>query len=175
MPLFNLTDFLASLAPGARLMGLDPGARRIGVALSDVNRRMASPYGTLARLRLKINAEEIKAIIAKERVGGLVIGLPLGMDGTFNPAAQAARDWGHAVAAATSLPTYMQDESSSTADTHEMLIGQMDMGRIRRGAIIDKMAAANILQSALAAFEKAQKKAAELRAASAEIQEKTIP
>src|SRR5579871_1351360 len=97
MPLFNLPEFFSSLAPGARLIGLDPGARRIGIALSDVSRRIASPYETIHRGKLAHNAGEIKAIAEEEGVGGLIIGLPLGEDGKFGPAAQAARDWAHAI------------------------------------------------------------------------------
>jgi putative Holliday junction resolvase len=149
MPLFNLPDLMARLAPNARLIGLDPGARRIGVALSDVNRQLASPYTTVHRARLKHNAAEIRAIADEEGAGGLVIGLPLGEDGKLGPAAQAARDWAHAMSSATGLPATMWDETLTTADLHDMLIGEADMTRERRAAVIDKMAAAKILQMAL--------------------------
>jgi putative Holliday junction resolvase len=149
MPLFNLPDLMARLAPNARLIGLDPGARRIGVALSDVNRQLASPYTTVHRAKLKHNAAEIRAIADEEGAGGLVIGLPLGEDGKLGPAAQAARDWAHAMSSATGLPATMWDETLTTADLHEMLIGEADMTRERRAAVIDKMAAAKILQMAL--------------------------
>jgi putative Holliday junction resolvase len=148
MALFNLTDLEAQLPPQARLLGLDPGAKRIGVALSDVGRRIASPYGTLLRARLKQNAAEVAAIAAKEGVGGLVIGLPLDEEQKFGPRAQAARDWAHAMSAATGLPVALRDESFTTADAHERLIAA-DVSRARRGEIIDKMAAAAILQAAL--------------------------
>jgi putative Holliday junction resolvase len=140
---------MARLAPNARLIGLDPGARRIGVALSDVNRQLASPYTTVHRAKLKHNAAEIRAIADEEGAGGLVIGLPLGEDGKLGPAAQAARDWAHAMSSATGLPATMWDETLTTADLHEMLIGEADMTRERRAAVIDKMAAAKILQMAL--------------------------
>jgi putative holliday junction resolvase len=148
MALFNLTDLEAQLPPQARLLGLDPGAKRIGVALSDVGRRIASPYGTLLRAKLKQNAAEVAAIAAKEGAGGLVIGLPLDEAQKFGPRAQAARDWAHAMSAATGLPVALRDESFTTADTHEHLIAA-DISRARRGEIIDKMAAAAILQAAL--------------------------
>ncbi len=149
MPLFNLPELMARLAPKARLIGLDPGARRIGVALSDVGRQLASPYTTIHRAKLKHNAAEIRAIADEEDAGGLVVGLPLNEDGKLGPAAQAARDWAHAVSSATGLPACMWDETLTTADLHEMLIGEADMTRERRAAVIDKMAAAKILQSAL--------------------------
>jgi putative Holliday junction resolvase len=149
MPLFNLPDLLDRLDRQARLIGLDPGARRIGVALSDVGRRLASPYTTIHRARLKHNAAEIRAIADEEGAGGLIVGLPLGEDGKFGPAAQAARDWAHAISAATGLPAAMWDETLTTADLHDMLIHEADMSRERRAAVIDKMAAARILQLAL--------------------------
>jgi putative Holliday junction resolvase len=148
MKLFNLTEFLNLIPPGARLLGLDPGSKRIGVALSDVNRRIASPYATLTRAKLKQNAAEVAAIAAREGVGGLIIGLPLDEAQKLGPRAQAARDWAHAMAAATHLPAALQDESFSTADTHEHLIAA-GLSRERRDQIIDKMAAAAILQRAL--------------------------
>ena len=152
MALFNLTDLEAQLPPQARLLGLDPGAKRIGVALSDVGRRIASPYGTLLRARLKQNAAEVAAIAAKEGVGGLVIGLPLDEDQKIGPRAQAARDWAHALAAATGLPVTMQDESLTTADAHERMI-EAGVSRERRAELVDKLAAAGILQAALDAMQ----------------------
>ena len=149
MPLFNLRPMLDTLPPGARLIGLDPGARHIGVALSDVGRRLASPYGTLKRGKLAHNAAEIRAIAERENAGGLIVGMPLGEDGELGPAAQAARDWAHALSAAAGLPACMWDETLTTADLHEALIGEADMSRKRRAAVIDKMAAARILQLAL--------------------------
>lgn len=149
MPLFNLQSLLDSLDPDARLLGLDPGARRIGIALSDAGRRIASPYATLHRGRLAHNAAEIRAIAEEERVGGLIVGLPLGEDGKFGPAAQSARDWAHAISAATDLPACMWDETLTTAELHDMLIREADMSRKRRAAVIDRMAAARILQLAL--------------------------
>jgi putative Holliday junction resolvase len=149
MPLINLTDLNNSLPRHARLLGLDPGARRIGIALSDVNRRLASPYSTIHRAKLAHNAAEITAIAQAEGAGGLVIGLPLSDDGMLGPAAQSARDWAHAISQATGLPATLWDETLTTADLHDVLINEADMTRARRAAVIDKMAAAKILQMAL--------------------------
>jgi putative holliday junction resolvase len=148
MALYNLADFWSQLAPNARLIGLDPGAKRIGVALSDVQRHIASPYATLLRVKLKQNAAEIAAIAVREGAGGLVVGLPLDGEQKFGPRAQAARDWAHGLSAATGLPVAMVDESFTTAETHERLI-EAGVSRARRDEIIDKMAAAAILQRAL--------------------------
>jgi putative Holliday junction resolvase len=153
MTLFNLAEFSLRLAPSARLLGLDPGSKRIGVALSDVGRRIASPYTVLTRAKLKQNAAEIAAIIEKEGVGGLVIGLPLDEEQKIGPRAQAARDWAHALAAATGLPVAMQDESLTTAEAHERMI-EAGISRERRAELVDKLAAASILQAALDAMQR---------------------
>ncbi len=144
MPLINLS----ALPPTGRLLGLDPGTRRIGVALSDVERRLASPYGVILRGKLKHNAAEIAAIAAQEGVSALVVGLPLEDDGRTGPAAQAARDWAHALSNATGLPALMQDETLTTADTHEFLLG-LNASRAQRARVVDKLAAARLLQAVL--------------------------
>ena len=148
MALYNLAQLAPMLAPGARLLGLDPGAKRIGVALSDVGLQVASPYATLVRAKMTQNAAEIAAIAQREGAGGLIIGLPLDGEQKLGPRAQAARDWAHGLSAATGLPVAMVDESFTTAETHERLI-EAGMSRARRDEIIDKMAAAAILQRAL--------------------------
>ena len=149
MPVFNMTDLRAGLAPGQRLIGLDPGSRTIGVALSDVSLQLASPYGSLRRGKLAANTAEIMAIARKEGAGGLVVGLPLSMDGTAGPAAQAARDWTHALSAATHLPAALWDERLSSSAMNRFLIEQADISRRRRAEVVDRMAAAYMLQGAL--------------------------
>ncbi len=147
MKLFNLATLLAGLPDGVRLLGIDPGARRIGIALSDVGRRIASPYGVIARGKMKDNVAAIMAIAVREGVGGLVIGWPVDEAG-LGPAAQAVRDWAHALSAATGLPAALQDESLTTADAHEAMIAA-DVSRARRARLVDQVAAAAILQAAL--------------------------
>jgi putative holliday junction resolvase len=149
MPLFNLRDLRTSLARDRRLIGLDPGSRTIGVALSDVGLSLASPYGSLKRGKLRDSAAEVVAIARKEGAGGLVVGLPLSMDGTVGPAAQAARDWALAVSEATGLPTAMYDERLSSAAVNRFLIDQADLSRRKRAEAVDRMAAAWMLQAAL--------------------------
>jgi putative Holliday junction resolvase len=148
MALFNLKEFVSAMPPGARLIGLDPGARRIGVALSDVNRRIASPYTTLLRGKLRHNAAEILAIAEAEGALGLIIGIPLGPDQDYGPAAQAARDWAHALTSATGLPGAMHDESLTTSTVQATMI-EANFSRARRAAMVDRLAAAQILQEAL--------------------------
>jgi putative Holliday junction resolvase len=149
MALFNLTDLRAALPRGQRLIGLDPGAKQIGVALSDVSLMLASPYGALKRGKLAANAAEVLAIARKEGAGGLVVGLPLGMDGSFGPAAQAAKDWTLALSAATGLPAALWDERLSSAAVNRMLVGEADLSRAKRAAVVDRAAAAWMLQAAL--------------------------
>jgi putative Holliday junction resolvase len=149
MPLFNMTELRSRLARGQRLIGLDPGTRVIGVALSDTLLMLASPYGSVRRGKLAANAAEISAIARKEGAGGLVIGFPLQMDGSAGPTAQAARDWAHAVSQATGLPAALWDERLSSAAVNRLLIDEADMTRKRRGEVVDRMAAAYTLQGAL--------------------------
>jgi putative Holliday junction resolvase len=149
MALFNLTDLRAALPRGQRLIGLDPGSKVIGVALSDVLLMLASPYGSLKRGKLAANAAEIVAIARKEGAGGLVVGLPLGMDGSFGPAAQAAKDWARAISDATGLPAALWDERLSSAAVNRMLVSEADLTRSKRAQAVDRAAAAWMLQSAL--------------------------
>ena len=100
MPLFNIADLRGGLARGQRLIGLDPGTKTIGVALSDVSLLLASPYGSLRRGKLGQTAAELAAVARREGAGGLVVGWPLSMDGSMGPAAQAVRDWALASSAA---------------------------------------------------------------------------
>jgi putative Holliday junction resolvase len=149
MPIFNLSDLRATLPRDHRLIGLDPGARTIGVALSDVSLMLASPYGSIKRGKLRANAAEITTIARRETVGGLVVGLPLSLDGSLGPAAQAARDWARAISEETGLPTALWDERLSTTAVNRMLIDEADMTRSRRAELVDRLAAAYMLQGAL--------------------------
>jgi putative holliday junction resolvase len=149
MPLFNLRDLRAGLARDQRLIGIDPGSRMIGVALSDVRLSLASPYGSLKRGKLRDNAADIVAIARKEGAGGLVVGLPLQMNGSVGPAAQAARDWALALSEATGLPAALWDERLSSAAVNRFLIVEADISRRKRGEAVDRMAAAWMLQGAL--------------------------
>jgi putative holliday junction resolvase len=149
MHLFNVAELRAALPRGRRLIGLDPGAKLVGVALSDPSLMLASPYGTLPRGKLRPMAEALGAIAAKEGAGGLVVGLPLSMDGSFGPAAQAARDWAKALSEAAGLPAAMWDERLSSAAVNRMLIEEADLSRAKRAQVVDRAAAAWMLQAAL--------------------------
>lgn len=148
MALFNLTDLRAALPRGQRLLGLDPGSKLVGLALSDASLLLASPFGSIKRAKLAANAAELRAIVAREGVGGLVAGLPLSMDGSFGPAAQAAKDWAMAIAAAVGLPVALWDERLSSAAVNRMMVAA-DLSRAKRAAAVDAAAAAYMLQAAL--------------------------
>ena len=147
--LIEMRALRAALGRNQRLIGLDPGSRTIGVALTDVGLTLASPYGSIRRRRLRDNAAEIAAIARKEGAGGLVSGLPLSMDGSVGPAAQAARDWALALSEVIGLPVALWDERLSSAAVNRFLIGEADVSRRRRAEAVDRMAAAWTLQAAL--------------------------
>ena len=151
MPVFNLTDLRAALPRGARLIGVDPGAKLIGLALSDVSLTLASPYGSLQRGKMGPTAAALAGVARKEGAGGLVVGLPLSMDGSFGPAAQAAKDFGKALAEAAGLPVAFWDERLSSAAVNRMMI-EADLSRAKRAERIDSAAAAHILQGAIDAL-----------------------
>ena len=149
MKLFNMTDLRKKLPPGHRLLGLDPGAKVVGVALSDVSLMIASPFSQIPRGKMAPMAHEILQIARVHSVGGIVIGLPLSMDGSYGPAAQAARDWAHAIAEETGLPTAMFDERLSSSAVNRFLKDDADYSRRKRAELVDQMAAAYMLQAAL--------------------------
>jgi putative holliday junction resolvase len=149
MPLLALTALRALLTKDQRLIGIDPGSRTIGLALSDVRLSLASPFGSLKRGKLKTNAAEIGSIARKEGAGGLVVGLPLSMDGTSGPAAQGARDWALALSEATGMPAAVFDERLSSAAANRFLIAEADVSRRKRAEAVDRLAASWMLQAAL--------------------------
>lgn len=151
MSVVDLAGLKAALAPGQRLLGLDLGEKTIGVAQSDTLLTVASPRVTLKRAKFSKNADELEQIIATEEAGGLVIGLPLNMDGSSGPAAQSARAFARNFANRSPLPLLLWDERLSTAAVTRTLI-DADSSRKRRSEVVDKMAAAYILQGALDAM-----------------------
>lgn len=146
--LCEIDELPALLAPGARLIGVDLGEKTIGLALSDVNRTIASPLETLPRTKFRADAEKLLALAAKFGVGGLVVGLPKNMDGSEGPSAQSARAFVRNLAPLADLAIAFWDERLSTAAAERTLI-EADASRRRRDEIVDKVAAAYILQGAL--------------------------
>jgi putative Holliday junction resolvase len=141
---------LAALAlpVGQRLLGLDLGEKTIGLALSDRLLTVATPMRTLKRGKFAADAAQLDHIISEEGVGALVVGLPLNMNGSDGPSAQSARAFGRNWAASRPLPVIFQDERLSTSAVTRTLL-DADAPRRRRGEVVDKMAAAYILQGAL--------------------------
>ena len=136
------------IAPGLRLLGLDLGEKTIGIALSDTLLSVATPMQTLKRSKFAADAARLDIIISEQGVGGLVVGLPLNMDGSDGPSAQSARAFGRNWAGRSALPLVFQDERLSTSAVTRTLL-EADASRRRRSDVIDKMAAAYILQGAL--------------------------
>ena len=148
MPITTLDALAAALPKGARLLGFDLGTKTIGLAVSDTTRRIASPLTTIARTKFKADAAALLAHAAKHSVAAFVIGLPLNMDGSEGPRVQATRAFARSLAALTDLPIFFWDERLSTAAVTRTLI-EADASRKRRGEVVDKMAAAYILQGVL--------------------------
>ena len=136
------------LAPGLRLLGLDLGEKTIGLALSDPSLSIATPMQTLKRGKFAADAARLDIIISEQGVGGLVVGLPLNMDGSDGPSAQSARAFGRNWVNNSPLPVVFQDERLSTSAVTRTLL-EADASRRRRDDVVDKMAAGYILQGAL--------------------------
>jgi putative Holliday junction resolvase len=140
--------FAAESRGGARLLGLDLGTKTIGLALSDVQRRIASPLETIKRIKFTPDAASLAAIATRHAVGGLVVGLPLNMDGSEGPRVQSTRAFVRNLKPILPLPVLFWDERLSTAAVTRTLL-EADASRARRGALVDKLAAAYILQGCL--------------------------
>jgi len=136
------------IPPGQRLLGLDLGEKTIGLALSDTSLSIATPMQTLKRGKFGADAAQLDIIISAQGVGGLVVGLPLNMDGSDGPSAQSARAFGRNFLAKHDLPILFWDERLSTAAVTRTLI-DADVSRAKRKDVVDKMAASFILQGVL--------------------------
>ena len=146
--LISVEELPELLAPEARLLGLDVGTKTIGMALSDVTRSIATPYDTIRRTKFTDDAKAIRKVLESNQVGAVVIGLPINLDGTEGPRAQSTRAFARSLAAQIDLPLLFWDERLSTAVVERHLI-EADASRTRRADVIDRMAAAYILQGAL--------------------------
>jgi putative holliday junction resolvase len=144
----DIEDLPQHLARDARLLGLDVGTKTIGLALSDVTRRVATPYDTIRRTKFTADAKRIREVVEKNQVGALVIGLPLKLDGSEGPRAQSTLAFARNLAAHVEVPMVFWDERLSTAAVKRHLI-EAGASRKRRAEVVDRMAAAYILQGAL--------------------------
>lgn len=146
-----ILDTVLDLPSGVALLGLDLGEKTIGIAIGDPAGSIASPLETIRRAKFTKDAERIEAIVAERRIGGLVIGLPVNMDGSEGPRCQSSRQfaWNLISLRGFDRPIAFWDERLSTTAVERVLIDQADMTRARRGDVVDKMAASFILQGAL--------------------------
>ena len=144
----TLEELKARLGRNSRLMGLDLGTKTIGLALSDVSLFVASPLETIKRTKFTADAERLLALATQYDVAALVIGLPLNMDGTEGPRCQSTRAFIRNLEKLTDLTVVFQDERMSTQAVTRTLL-EADASRARRAELVDKMAAAHILQGAL--------------------------
>lgn len=138
----------AAACHGRRLFGLDLGTKTIGIAVSDGGHRIASPLTTIARVKFTKDAEALLGLAGREGIGGLVVGLPVNMDGSEGPRAQSTRAFVRNLAKLTELAVVFWDERLSTAAVTRMMI-EADTTRKRRDETVDKAAAAFILQGFL--------------------------
>lgn len=146
----TIDGLVATLTRGQRLIGLDIGDKTIGVAISDPLFSLASPMKTVVRTKkFKAAVTELKELIKNEDVGGIIAGLPISMDGTEGPRSQATRDLTRELVHQLGISAAFWDERLSTSAIEKFLINEADMNRKRRKDVIDKMAAAYILQGAL--------------------------
>jgi putative Holliday junction resolvase len=146
--ILTLDDLSPRLGRRGRLMGVDLGSKTIGLALSDVERRIATPLETIRRTKFTADARRLVDLLEKFDVAAMVIGLPLNMDGSEGPRVQSTRAFVRALGPLTSRPIVYWDERLSTAAVTRELISQ-NASRARRAEVIDRMAAAYILQGAL--------------------------
>lgn len=144
----EVEDLAAILPVGARLMGLDLGTKTIGVAVSDAGLSLASPRPVIKRKKFTLDVEQLSSIIGSEKIGGLVLGLPLNMDGSEGPRAQATRAFVRNLKGKIDLPIAYWDERLSTVAAERSLLEQ-DVSRAKRAERIDSAAASFILQGVL--------------------------
>jgi putative Holliday junction resolvase len=148
MAIRNPADLNELRGTDRRLMGLDVGTKTIGIALSDTRRTIASPLETIRRGKFRGDAERLRDLAAKHGVGGLVIGLPIAMDGSEGPRCQSTRQFARNLLEIVELPIAFWDERMSTAAVQREMI-EADLTRKRRAEIVDRAAAAYILQGCL--------------------------
>jgi putative Holliday junction resolvase len=148
MAIRNISELKSLIKPGDRLLGLDVGSKTIGLAVADATLTVATPFETIRRTKFAKDAEALLAIVDRRQVGALVVGLPLNMDGSEGPRCQSVRQFATNLLTKRDLEIAFWDERLSTAAVTRTLI-DADASRKRRSELVDKMAAAYILQGAL--------------------------
>ncbi len=140
---------LSALPASGKLLGLDLGTNTIGVAVSDAMRYSATPLETIARTKFTADAARIAELVAENGATGIVLGLPLNMDGSEGPRVQSTRAFARNLAHKVDVPIVFWDERLSTSAVERMMIDEANMRRDKRAAVVDKLAASYILQGAL--------------------------
>jgi putative holliday junction resolvase len=148
MAILTIEELAAALQPGQPVAGLDLGTKTIGIAVSDLGRRLANPRPVIKRVKFTKDAEVLLALAAKEKVAAFVIGLPVNMDGSEGPRVQATRAFVRTMGEKTDIPFVYWDERLSTVAAERALL-EMDVSRAKRAERIDSAAASFILQGAL--------------------------
>ncbi len=152
MPVVELSTLKSHLEPNRCLLGLDLGSKSIGLAVSDPSLLIASPIDTLKRRKFTADAHRLIALNHQRQIGGWVMGLPIEMDGTEGARCQSTRQFAENIIGLSDLPIAFWDERLSSSAVNRFLIHEADMTRKRRSQVVDKMAAAYILQGALDSF-----------------------
>ncbi len=145
-------EMMAVLPANARLLGLDVGSKTIGLAVSDGTRKVATPIDTVRRSKFSKDVVVLQEIFTEREAAGLILGLPVSMDGTEGPACQSVRQFAANVDGAIDTHIAFWDERLSTSAIERFLVNEADMSRAKRAQVVDKMAAAYILQGALDAL-----------------------
>lgn len=155
MAVGGLKELKRDLVPRKRLLGLDLGEKTIGMAVCDDRLSIAMPLHTLRRSKFTLDIEAMKVVIRDYDIGGIVIGLPINMDGTEGPRCQSVRHFGdNLLKLLGDMPVLFWDERLTTHAAERFLIEEAGLSREKRAAVVDKMAAAHILQGALDALAK---------------------
>lgn len=148
MILNDIIEFAPLLPPYRAILGLDLGDKTIGVAVSDLSRSVATPIEVIRREKFTLDAQRLLAIVATKQAVGLILGLPLNMDGSEGPRVQSTRAFARNLEKLTALPITFWDERLSTVAAERALL-EADTSRKRRKEVIDQVAAGYILQGAL--------------------------
>lgn len=144
----TIETFAGAIDASGALIGLDYGTKTIGIAFSDILQSVATPQKTLIRKKFNVDAVELKALIAQNSITGLILGLPINMDGSEGPRAQSTRAFARNLAAVVNVPMCFWDERLSSVAAERALL-EVDLSRAKRAHVVDSVAAAYILQGAL--------------------------
>ncbi len=146
--MITINEFKNKLSSGSRLLGIDLGTKRIGIAISDYNQKIATPLQTLDKSKQGKLIDELESIITENDIKGIIIGNPINMDGTYGKSSQSAKDIAINISNKIDIPVSLWDERLSTVGAFN-LSSELDINVSKREKDIDKFAAAFILQGAL--------------------------